>query len=91
MLISEHADRGLLVHISKVIDGLRVLCSVHVLVDESKPNGYYVAAAVVAPAIVTSARSVIGGLRHKGPDRSTSKTKATPTAACYSGVPLKPG
>ena len=31
----------------------------HVFVDESKSNGYYIAAAVVA-------RSVIGGLRHKG-------------------------
>lgn len=38
----------------------------HVFVDESKSNGYYIAAAVVAPADVTTARSAIGGLRHKG-------------------------
>lgn len=40
--------------------------SAHVFVDESKSNGYYIAAAVVAPADIAAARTIIGGLRHKG-------------------------
>ncbi|MFD1211073.1 hypothetical protein ACFQ36_03320 [Arthrobacter sp. GCM10027362] len=37
----------------------------HVFVDGSKARGYYIAAAVISPQDVASARSVITGLRHK--------------------------
>jgi hypothetical protein len=38
----------------------------HVFVDESKSNGYYLAAAIAAPSTITATRTVIASLRHKG-------------------------
>lgn len=38
----------------------------HVFVDESKAKGYYIAAAVISPDDISSARGVLNGLRHRG-------------------------